>query len=39
MQRNYERKGIVTLSEHNILPADSVILPEEYQVDLEILQL
>ena len=34
MQRDNERKGIVTLTEHNILPADSVILPEEYQVYL-----
>ena len=32
MERKHEREGIVTLSEHNIMPVDSVVLPDEYQV-------
>ena len=34
MEHKHEREGIVTLTEHNIMPANSVIIPEEYRVHL-----
>ena len=34
MEHKHEREGIVTLTEHNLMPVNSVIIPEEYQVHL-----
>ena len=34
MEHKHEREGIVTLTELNLMPVNSVIIPEEYQVHL-----
>ena len=32
MNRQHEREGIMTLTKDNIMPVDSVFIPEEYRV-------
>ena len=39
MEHQHEREGVITLTKHNLIPVNSVIIPEEYQVRSALLSL